>query len=81
MIQIKHIDYSRIDGEQFSFAEDTENSIFVEDGSFWVKAESLNPDDHSYSATITFNLNKEFIEELKALVTFMERTYKETDYD
>lgn len=81
MIEIKNIDYSRIAGEQFNFEEDTENSIFVEDGSFWVKAESLKPDDNNYCAAIAFDLNKEFIEALKAFITFIERTYKDTDYD
>lgn len=86
MIEIKHIDYSRIEGEQFSFEEGTKNSIFIEDNSLWITAEPeldklFETEINNYYATITFDITKQFIQELKALVMVMENTYEEKNND
>ena len=58
--------------------DECDNSISLLDALLVIKS---SPDSYEADMTITFNVNKRFIRELKALVMVMENTLIEEDKD
>ena len=83
MIKIQHIDVSAIHINEYQsvLEEESTNSIYIKDGSFWINAETVQTAEDNYKATILFDITKQFIQELKALVMVMENTYEEKNND
>ena len=82
MIEIVHTDYSSINVGKLFLEEDTKNIIYFENNCMWVTCKTFEKEEcESYKSSISFDITKEFIQELKALVMVMENTFEEIDDD
>ena len=86
MIEIRHTDYSSINTGELFLEDDTKNIIYFENNCLWVTCKTFEKafekeDCESYKSSISFDITKEFIQELKALVMVMENTFEEIDDD
>ena len=80
MIEIRHADYSSINAGELEFSGRAINTIYIEEDVLWICAKPLIS-EITFESCISFDLTKEFIQELKALVMVMENTFEEVDDD
>ena len=68
-----------ISGE-LEFSGGSINTIYIEENVLWICTTPVKS-EITYESNISFDLTKEFIQEMKALVMVMENTFKEVDDD
>ena len=82
MIQINYVGYANYfpwKKKEYEWSdEECDNSISLLNDLLVIKS---SPDSYEADMIITFNVNKRFIQELKALVMVMENTFSEEDED
>ena len=80
MIEIRQANYASINAEELEFSGRAINTIYIDDYVLWICAKPV-VSEITYESSISFDLTKEFIQELKALVMVMENTFEEVDDD
>ena len=81
MIEIRHIDYSCINAEGNEINGEAVNAIYIDDNSLWITSEPFDTEKTKCKLYITFDITKEFIQEMKALIMVMENIFEEIDDD
>ena len=80
MIEIRHVDYSSINAGELEFSGGSINTIYIEENVLWICTTPVKS-EITFESCISFDLTKEFIQEMKALVMVMENIFKEVDDD
>ena len=81
MLEIQYTDYSSSYDGGILLEGDTINKIYQDDNSLWVTCKTAEYDDVTYQCSISFDITKVFIQELKALIMVIENTFEEVDDD
>ena len=73
MIGIQDYDFSCVEiKKETRESAGARNSIFIDDGSIWIKTETMGADGIEYRASISFSITKDFIKEIQALLSIVE---------